>query len=125
METKVIIYKTVNKINGKIYVGKDSHNNPNYLGSGKYIMRAIKKYSKENFVKETIDLAESIEELNEKEKYWIKFYNCKVPNGYNFTDGGEGVCGLRHSEETKKQMGVSHKEFYDNHPEVKIEKGKR
>lgn len=30
----MIIYKTTNLINQKFYVGKDSHNNPNYYGSG-------------------------------------------------------------------------------------------
>jgi group I intron endonuclease len=86
----MIIYKTENKTNGKIYVGQDSHNNLNYFGSGKYIYSAIKKHGKENFTKEIIDSAETKDELNEKEKYWIKFYNCKDPNGYNLTDGGEG-----------------------------------
>lgn len=47
----MIIYKTTNKINGKIYVGLDTKNNPKYLGSGKIIKFAIKKYGKENFEK--------------------------------------------------------------------------
>ena len=36
----MIIYKTINLITGKIYIGQDSKNNPNYLGSGKYIKRS-------------------------------------------------------------------------------------
>ena len=34
-------------------------------------------------------LEEDVEDYNEKERYWIKKLNCKVPNGYNLTDGGE------------------------------------
>jgi len=49
------IYKTTNKINGKIYIGKDTTSNPQYLGSGKLIKRAILKYGVENFTKEILD----------------------------------------------------------------------
>ena len=99
----MIIYKTTNIVNEKIYVGQDVHNNPNYLGSGLLLVRAIKKYGKENFKKEAIDVAESLEVLNEKEIYWVKFCNCKVPNGYNLTDGGEGVVGYVWTEEDKNK----------------------
>jgi len=51
----MIIYKTTNTINGKIYIGKDVKNDPNYIGSGLYIKNAIKKYGKEHFKKETIE----------------------------------------------------------------------
>jgi hypothetical protein len=80
----MIIYKTTNLITGKIYVGQDSKNNPNYLGSGKYIWNAIKKYGKENFKKEIICGCNSREELNEKEIYWIKELNStNLEIGYN------------------------------------------
>ena len=62
----MIIYKTTNLTTGKIYVGQDSKNNPNYFGSGKYIFRSIKKYGKENFKKEILCECNSKEELNEK-----------------------------------------------------------
>jgi hypothetical protein len=38
----VIIYKTSNLINGRIYVGKDKHNNPKYLGSGNIFQQQTK-----------------------------------------------------------------------------------
>lgn len=47
----MIIYKTTNLINGKIYIGFDSHNNPEYFGSGKLIKMALKKYGTSNFKK--------------------------------------------------------------------------
>ena len=86
----IIIYKTTNILNNKIYVGQDSKNNPNYLGSGKYIWNAIKKYGIENFKKETICECNTKEDLNKKEIHWIKTLNCMSPNGYNLTTGGEG-----------------------------------
>ena len=51
-----IIYKTTNLINGKIYVGSDISNIPSYLGSGKILKCAIKKYGKDNFQKEILDI---------------------------------------------------------------------
>jgi hypothetical protein len=47
-----IIYKTTNSINGKIYIGKAKFNDPNYLGSGILLAKAIKKYKRESFIKE-------------------------------------------------------------------------
>jgi len=41
-------------INGKIYIGQDSKNNPDYLGSGKLIQRALNRYGRENFKKEIL-----------------------------------------------------------------------
>ena len=38
--------------NGKIYIGFDSHNNPEYFGSGKLIKMALKKYGTSNFKKD-------------------------------------------------------------------------
>lgn len=46
----MIIYKTTNKINGKIYIGRYCGNRSSYLGSGSYLKRAIRKYGKDNFI---------------------------------------------------------------------------
>lgn len=87
----MIIYKTTNLVNHKIYIGKDSNNNPDYLGSGLLLHRAINLHGIENFVKETLDTAKSIKELDEKEKYWIKKLNAQDRKiGYNIADGGNG-----------------------------------
>lgn len=87
----MIVYKTTNLINGKIYIGQDLNNNPNYLGSGLMLNNAIKKYGKENFKKETIEVCNSKEELNEREKFWIKELNSQDRKiGYNIADGGTG-----------------------------------
>lgn len=87
----MVIYKILNLINGKIYIGKTINDKDNYFGSGVLIKRSIKKYGIENFKKEIIDNAETIEELNEKEKYWIS--ECKSNDlniGYNISAGGDG-----------------------------------
>lgn len=102
----MIIYKTTNLITGKIYIGKDSKNNPDYLGSGVYLKSSIRKYGKENFKKEIICECNSKEDLNEKEKYWINLLNSKAPTGYNLTDGGEGVINLNEEEKEKHRLAT-------------------
>jgi hypothetical protein len=102
----MIIYKTTNLINGKFYVGKDEKNNPNYLGSGINLHRTIKKYGKENFIKETIEVCSTKEELNEREKYWIKETKAQEL-GYNIADGGWG--GNTYDEETRQRISQEFK----------------
>lgn len=97
----MIIYKTTNLINGKFYVGKDERNKPDYLGSGVKLNRAIKKYGRENFIKEVIEVCSTKEELNEREKYWIKETKAQEL-GYNIADGGSG--GNTYTEETKQRV---------------------
>ena len=128
----MIIYKTTNLTTGKIYVGQDSKNNPNYFGSGKYIYLAIKKHGKQNFIKEILCECSCKTELDEKEKYWIKTLNSKYPNGYNLTVGGAGSLGKPNgprSEETKLKMRKPKSEkaknnmrIAQNKPEVKEKK---
>ena len=67
------IYKTTNLINGKIYIGKHQTSNLNdsYLGSGKGIKNAVKKYGRENFRKDILFVFESEKEMNAKEKELI------------------------------------------------------
>lgn len=87
----MVVYKTINLINGKIYIGQDRNNNPAYIGSGKLINRAIKKYGKENFRKEIIEICDSKQHLNEREIYWINYYSSTdVLIGYNIAIGGQG-----------------------------------
>lgn len=86
----MIVYKTTNLINGKIYIGQDRNNNPSYLGSGKKLKRAIAKYGKDNFVKETLETCTSEEELNDREAYWISTFNSQSrATGYNISAGGK------------------------------------
>lgn len=117
----MIIYKTINLINNKIYVGQDTRNNPKYLGSGNLLKNAIKKYGIENFKKEILeDDIDDINILNEKEIYWIKKLNSKRPNGYNLTDGGCGNLGYEWTDEQRKTLSEamlnsdSHKQIMES-----------
>lgn len=49
----------------------------------------MRKYGIENFQIEQIEENDN-SILDEREKYWIQFYNSMIPNGYNMTFGGEG-----------------------------------
>jgi group I intron endonuclease len=109
----MIIYKTTNLINGKIYIGQDSKNNPEYLGSGTIIKRAINKYGKENFKKEILDICLDKEELDIKEIYWIKELK-SIENGYNISSGGNGCLGCKQSDETKEKRRL--KNIGDKNP---------
>jgi len=86
----MIIYKTINLINNKIYIGQDSNNNPKYLGSGLLLRKAINKYGKKNFKKEILEFCNNQNELNEKEIYWIEKMNSRdLDIGYNIDYGGK------------------------------------
>ncbi len=65
----MVVYLIENLINGKKYVGMDSKNNPKYLGSGTLIVKAIKKYGRENFKKHILEECSSIEELELRESW--------------------------------------------------------
>lgn len=86
------IYMTTNLQNGKKYIGKHfGELDDSYLGSGKLLRQAIKKYGKENFVKEILDLASSEEENCLKEKYYIALFDATQNEMfYNIAEGGEG-----------------------------------
>ena len=103
----MIIYKTTNKVNGKIYIGKHNGKIQKYLGSGRNLLLAIKKYGKENFFRETIeDGIDDLETLNKREIYWIDFYDSRNPDiGYNVAKGGAGDTFP--SEESKIKNSIS------------------
>lgn len=109
----MIIYKATNKINEKIYVGqttrtlKERRKEHEQSAIGGYTEmvfgRALRKYGIENFEWEIIDTAETIEELNEKEIYWIDKLESLIDygHGYNCNKGGRNG---KHSEHTKKAI---------------------
>lgn len=83
-----VIYKIINHVNNKIYVGRDKHDNPKYMGSGKLINLAFEKYGFENFSKEIIESCDN-NLLDEREKFWIKELKSQDKTiGYNIADGG-------------------------------------
>lgn len=112
----MIIYKTTNLINGKIYIGQQSYvKNKYYLGSGNIVKRAIKKYGKNNFKKEVIEYCKNQDELNDREIYWINaFDSTNKEIGYNITLGGGGALGVKASKETKDKISKNHADVSGN-----------
>lgn len=81
------IFKVENRTNGKVYVGYSVNDNPNNLGSGKYIKRAVKDFGTKAFTKtilEEFDTDESLGHIMERVEFWIKKYKADNPKyGYN------------------------------------------
>ncbi|MDD5538722.1 MAG: GIY-YIG nuclease family protein [Candidatus Omnitrophica bacterium] len=108
----MIIYKAINKINGKIYIGQTVGSlgkriTEHCRSSVGFFSRALRKYGREGFDFEIIENCESRKELSEREIYWIGFFGCKYPVGYNLTDGGENPPsqkGRKRTEETKRKL---------------------
>jgi group I intron endonuclease len=101
------VYLITNIINKRQYVGEHISNNldDNYLGSGVYICRAIKKYGKENFQKQILEEYNSKEEAFIAQEKYIEEFNTLIPNGYNISPtGGIWRSGGRHGEETKEKL---------------------
>lgn len=121
----MIIYKLTNKINGKIYIGQTIKSFEERLRGHIYdaqyrkktsesrLSNAIRKYGIDNFEKEIIYTASSIEELNEKEEFYIKHFNSTNREiGYNIKYGGNNYTM---PIETRRKIGNKTKErFYSN-----------
>lgn len=109
------IYRIINSQNNKVYIGQtirpveqrfkhhinDAMNN--ILDT--HFARAIRQYGPTNFSYLVIDTASTQDELNQKEQYWIKYYN-SVKDGYNETDAIEKCGGNTYQSKTEKEMEV-------------------
>ena len=107
------IYLITDTTNGMKYTGKHHYHiegqlDPNYHGSGTIIKNIYKKRP-ETLKEEYIKTCYSEEEMCSDEQYYIKVFKTLWPNGYNLTEGGDGVIPC---EETKKKMSESHKGKY-------------
>jgi group I intron endonuclease len=107
----MIIYKSTNNITGKIYIGQTTksleqrikgHIKESKIDKNRPFLSSINKYGEDNFIFETIDSADNLDELNNKEIYWIDFYNSISPNGYNVTGGGQGKKMIKTKELGKR-----------------------
>lgn len=92
------VYEITNLVNGKKYIGKRSCKcsieDDKYMGSGKYLLNAISKYGKKNFIKNILKVCENEKMAFEWEKFYIeevKAYNNL--NYYNISSGGDGGRG--------------------------------
>ena len=107
------IYKITNNLNNKIYIGQTirpvedrwkRHINDalnNVLDT--HFARAIRYYKPENFSLTIIDTATTQDELNQKEQYWIQFYD-SINQGYNETDAISKCGGNTYKSKTPEEM---------------------
>lgn len=107
-----LIYKITNKINGKIYIGQTIHTlqrriNQHLSCNSFLISKALKKYSIDNFIIEEIYHSFDRYDLDTKEQYFISYYSCMSPFGYNLTSGGN--TKKTYSEETRKKLSLAKK----------------
>jgi hypothetical protein len=128
------IYRATNVVNGKVYIGqtvasrweegkipikerwkeevREAYSRKARGEDLRYIENAIIKYGSDNFKLTQEDVANNLEELNEKEKKYIKEYDSMNPDkGYNMMEGGEGG---RMSEMAKEKMSKSGSEKWQN-----------
>jgi group I intron endonuclease len=119
------IYKIINLLNGKIYVGQAvSHilNHKKYRPYGckgrfkchiseafsnkknqsYYLNNALRKYGINNFNVHLIEYCE-VDKADEREIFYIKELNTLYPNGYNLKNGGNRFT---HCEESKKRVSA-------------------
>lgn len=95
----------------------DSNNNPEYLGSGFQVTKALKKYGKENFSKEILEECSTLQELREREVFWIKKFNASSSDEfYNLIDT-KTPCqkGRKRSAKTRQKISEIKKEYFKTH----------
>lgn len=107
------IYKITNLVNNKVYIGQSVRNiqqrfirHINDAMNCKldtHFARAIRKYGEDNFVIELIDSAKTQAELNQKEQYWIHYYD-SIRHGYNETDAISKCGGNTYMSKTESEM---------------------
>ncbi|MBC2840106.1 NUMOD1 domain-containing DNA-binding protein [Robiginitalea sp. SC105] len=91
-----ILYKAMNRITGEVYIGattstlearKQDHLQKASQGKGGIFQEAIGTYGPDAFTWEVIDSSGNLDELAEKERYYIEHYDSQK-KGYNRDQGG-------------------------------------
>ena len=93
------IYKITNLVNNKIYIGQTrqnyeqrfiQHKSRARTGSSQHkLARALRKYGDDNFIIEPLEEC-PFDQLNERERYWISYYQTTNDKfGYNTLIGGQ------------------------------------
>lgn len=117
-ETNYVVYRHTSP-SDKVYIGitcqkpeKRWNNGNGYKDSLKFY-NSIQKYGWDNFKHEI--LFSGLNEISAKmiEEDLIYYYK-KQNKSYNITDGGDGIKGYKHSEETKKKIGENSREVMKN-----------
>lgn len=120
------VYTITHRVSGRVYVGqttgkaKDRWIRHTYKKTAcrSAVRSAIHKYGHEEFMFDVIDIAESQEQLDHKERLWIRGLNTVAPHGFNLAHGGNGVG--KHTEATKRLIGAAHKGRKDSEAVRKV-----
>jgi len=122
------IYKIINKIDNKCYIGQTFNSleerwrhHKGDSSNCRYLKRAFQKYGIENFEMKLICICFD-EDLNKFESQYITYYNTLVPNGYNLRQGGNNA---KQHQETKQKIGETLREGYKSGRLVNKSKGKK
>jgi hypothetical protein len=86
-----VVYMTINCINGRRYIGRDRYTRKSYLGGGRYIKEAIKKYGKRNFIRIILRRCSTLDDLMFWEQHYIDLYQAsKNKRFYNISGSSRG-----------------------------------
>ena len=133
------IYRATNEVNGKVYIGQtvtsrwgddknpveerwreevqEAYRNERRGEDRRYIERAIIKHGPENYNLREQDIAYSQEDLDSKERHWVREYDSMNPDkGYNMTEGG---LGGRPNEEVRENISNIITDKWDKDPEYR------
>lgn len=115
LQTHFLIYKITNIINGKHYIGQHVTDDPfdTYFGSGRLMLKALKKYDLSCFTKEILFDFDNFEDMNNKEKELVPLSACypNDPMSYNLREGG---FNGQHSQESLDKLSKSQSQRLSN-----------
>jgi hypothetical protein len=122
------IYKTINLINGKYYIGKHCTSNlkDGYIGSGTVLRRSIRKYGKENFKCEILEYLQSHEDLKVREREIVNEELIKDSLCMNLQlGGGGGFISDEHKVKFNTAGNLKQRWLSENDPEWKEKRRRR
>lgn len=111
-----VIYKITNLINSKVYIGQTldfSQRKSQHLFEGREksltdrpLYRSMRKHGIDNFEFEIIEECLTDQIADEREIYWIDYFDSTNPvKGYNLSKGGQG-----HSDESRRKLSAALKD---------------
>lgn len=105
------VYITTNMVNGKKYIGQCRYGKKGwatYLGSGKALKRAVKKYGRDAFTRTIIEECEDRDKMIERENHYLDKYDAaNNPDFYNIQPtayASKGFTGRKHTKERNEKM---------------------